>query len=516
MKPALMKPFNVQRQFNDAGSLGKIEIVPMDVSDLSCGESVCSSKKNSMVGSADFSRRLPRNERSIPRNERVSRKDRTKKRQSRRQRLEEELKNDCDNSSCDEFEPAPAPRLRRASTVDNTAFRRERHLNMSAPVAPLRRSSTGPVEVTTTRRLRRSGTGPTHTSTAPLTTPLSMPYGPLAPLAPSVPQRRASIRCSSIPEHMDDTSETVATTDHEDSGYEQYAYVYKPDRQSYEPVPVRMRRQRTGEQGNQPSRALRADPQPMRPMMMRQCTPDIRQQGAVRTLRSSNPNNDATTTNAAQVHIHTQGDVHVHSRPIAGMTTNSSNAGTPPQQLQQPQPRQRRTSRKDRIQASKRASDPSIVIMNPHDLLTNIQEVQEVPPPMPSLGYRRTSTVDNSAVIMNPHDLSSKDRHSERLERKIPNLAPFRRSSTVDCTLDLKNLEQQVKACECNCAANEPSRPLYKRNRNASDPGFHRTSTMDSLPSKPRRRESMANGASSSAGLQRTRSQSLHEKKRWN
>lgn len=493
MKPALMKPFNVQRQFNDAGSLGKIEIVPMDVSDLSCGESVCSSGTPSASKKTDFSRRrgVPRNER-IPRNDRVSRKDRTKKRQSRRQRLEEQQG---ENSSCDEFEPHAGPRLRRASTVDNTACRRERPLAMSAPVAPLRRCSTGPMEVTNTRRLRRSGTGPTHTSTPPVptnTAPL-MPYGPLAPLAPSVPQRRASIRCSSIPEHMDDTSETVATTDHEDSGYEQYAYVYKPDLQSYEPVPIRMRRQRTSESQPQPSRALRQDPP--QPAMMRQNTPDIRQQG--RTFRGG-------STDAPQIHIHTQGDVHVHrpiARPIAGMTTNSSNAGTPPQ----PQPpRQRRTSRKDRIQA-KRSSDPNIVIMNPHDLLNSSNAANEELQ-MPSLGYQRSSTVDRIST-------------SERKERSIPSLAAYRRTSTADCAFPLDRIhaaqakaEQAKKTCDRNCSA-EPSRHLYKRNRNASDPGFRRTSTMDSLPSKPRRRESVATGSTS---LQRTRSQSLQEKKRWN
>ena len=201
-------------------SMGKIEIYPMDVSDLSAGESA----SLSTGASSRHQRPKPRKERATANecdNERISRKDRNKRRQARRRRS---ILND--NSSGDDTEPC----LRRAATVDTPInIRRDRSSPSSAPVAPFRRSSTGPLDPSS-RRFARSNT---ETSSA-----APQPYGPLAPLAPIVPKRRASIRCSP---DMDDTSETVASTDHDDSDgchHQQVAYVYHPEQKTYQQVPV--------------------------------------------------------------------------------------------------------------------------------------------------------------------------------------------------------------------------------------------------------------------------------------
>lgn len=221
-------------------SLGKIEIVPMDISDLSAAESasVASASTGTNSGPHMSPIKMPRRVSRGPNNERISRKDRAKRRQARRQRCVVD-----DNSSCEGYQTYPlnprttGPGLRRAVTVDAPMnIRRDRSTQYSAPVAPFRRSSTGPMDLP--HHLSRSNTSPQESNSHSQ----PQPYGPLAPLAPSAPKRQASFRC--IPEVMDDTSETVTTENEEmdasngNSAKYQYAYVYQPENQTYQPVPV--------------------------------------------------------------------------------------------------------------------------------------------------------------------------------------------------------------------------------------------------------------------------------------
>ena len=149
------------------------DIYPMDVSDLSCGEST-----GRNTNTLDTRRRIPRKERA-----KKTRRDRRKNRE------------DSDDGSQDGCEGGADLRLRRASTADGPLVRRRRPRSPAyatasdSPVPPLRRVSTES----------------------------AIDFGKLN-VAPLLPRRRTSIQLNSKTNDngMDDTLQTASMTEYYD------------------------------------------------------------------------------------------------------------------------------------------------------------------------------------------------------------------------------------------------------------------------------------------------------------